>query len=167
MNQEENFLFLKIIYALTFNKNLILHFFFLLVAFFFIPFCPTCFSLHGTRRVTFLEFIGHPQWSPQEPPDFSVGRLLKLLKNLCHNHVSPESIALRRIEWAQRTGLQCSIRSRTKTFLPFVLCLGFFQLRPVLLNSCRPSQFGRSLGVRIEIQHKYLNDMVKISHDHK
>lgn len=119
MNQEENFLFLKIIYALTFNKNLILHFFFLLVAFFFIPFCPTCFSLHGTRRVTFLEFIGHPQWSPQEPPDFSVGRLLKLLDTLCHNHVSPESIALRRIEWAQRRGWQCSIRSRTKTFLTF------------------------------------------------
>jgi len=45
MNQEENFFFLKIIYALTFNKNLIFTFFFLLVAFFFIPFCPTCFSL--------------------------------------------------------------------------------------------------------------------------
>jgi hypothetical protein len=45
MNQEESFLFLKIIYALTFNKNLFLPFFFLLVALFFIPFCPTCFSL--------------------------------------------------------------------------------------------------------------------------
>ena len=33
MNQEESFLFLKIIYALTFNKNLFLHFFF----FFWLP----------------------------------------------------------------------------------------------------------------------------------
>jgi hypothetical protein len=67
MNQEESFLFLKIIYALTFNKNLFLPFsssFGCLVLYPLLSNLLFFTVLHGTRRVTFLEFIGHPQWSP-------------------------------------------------------------------------------------------------------